>query len=353
MFDKHSIFETTFAGRQLLVETGKTCELSNGSCWVKYGDTVVMANVTASPKPREGIDFLPLSVDFEERMYAVGKIPGGYLKREGRPSEKSVLTSRVVDRPMRPLFPKDMRNDVALVMTVLAADPEVPPEIIGMIGASIAVSISDIPWNGPIGGISVGLVDGEIVLMPGAAERAKSDLQLTISSSKRKVVMIEAGANEVDDETMLRAIEAGHAEITSTLIPFIEDIVAKIGKKKFVVESSKIPGELFDSIKEFAIDRVRFALDTDDKNVREERLQPVKDDIHARYDRHEKNENEEAEQADPAVVDMCIYKLQKFVVRKWLLEEGKRVDGRGMDEMRPLAAEVEVLPRVSPPHHCR
>lgn len=346
MFDNHSIFETTFAGRQLLVETGKTCELSNGSCWVKYGDTVVMANVTASPKPREGIDFLPLSVDFEERMYAVGKIPGGYLKREGRASEKAILTSRVVDRPMRPLFPKDLRNDIALVMTVLAVDPEVPPEIIGMIGASIAVSISDIPWNGPIGGISVGLVDagspggGEIVLMPNAEQRAKSDLQLTVSSSERKVVMIEAGANEVDDETMLRAISAAHAEITSSLIPFIKDITAKIGKKKFEIEKKEIekdmPLFLFDNIKNFAVDRVRFALDTDDKNVREARLQPVKDDIHANFDNI----------ADVVLVDECIYNLQKFVVRKWLLEEGKRVDGRGMDELRPLAAEVEILPRV-------
>ena len=319
MFDNHSIFETTFAGRQLLVETGKTCELSNGSCWVKYGDTVVMANVTAAPKPREGIDYLPLSVDFEERMYAVGKIPGGYLKREGRASEKAILTSRVVARPMRPLFPKDLRNDIALVMTVLAVDPEVPPEIIGMIGASIAVSVSDIPWDGPIGGISVGLVDDEIVLMPNAAQRAKSDLQLTVSSSEHKVVMIEAGANEVDDETMLRAIEAAHAEITASLIPFIKDITAKIGKKKFEIEKKKIekdvlpaglpPLFLFDNIKNFAIDRIRFALDTDDKNVREARLQPVKDDIHVNFDNI----------ADVVLVDECIYNLQKYVLRKWLM----------------------------------
>ena len=207
MFENYKTFKTTFAGRELMVETGKVCGLANGSCWVHYGETVVMVNVTASAKPREGVDFFPLAVDYEEKLYAVGKIPGGYLKREGRPSEKAILNSRVVDRPMRPLFPKDMRNDVAIVMTVLAVDPETQPEIIAMIGASIAVSISDIPWNGPIGGISVGLVDGEIVLMPDAEQRAKSDLQLTVASSEKKVVMIEAGANEVDVALKLRTIE--------------------------------------------------------------------------------------------------------------------------------------------------
>ena len=190
MFENYRVFKTMFAGRELTVETGKVCGLANGSCWVRYGETVVMVNVAASAKPRDGVDFFPLSVDYEEKLYAVGKIPGGFLKREGRPSEKAILTSRVVDRPMRPLFPKDMRNDVAITMTVLAVDPDCSPEILGMIGASIAVSISDIPWNGPIGGISVGLVDGEIVLMPNLEQRSKSDLNLTVASSEKKVVMI-------------------------------------------------------------------------------------------------------------------------------------------------------------------
>ncbi|MBQ5417904.1 MAG: polyribonucleotide nucleotidyltransferase, partial [Oscillospiraceae bacterium] len=212
MFEEHRVFKTMYAGRELTVETGKTCGLSNGSCWVTVGETVVMANVTASVKPREGIDFFPLSVDFEERLYSIGKIPGSFTKREGKPSEKSILTSRMVDRPIRPLFPKDMRNDVSVVMTVLSVDPDNQPEILGMIATSIAIAISDIPWNGPIGGISVGLVDGEIVFNPTLEQRAHNDLNLTVAGTAEKVVMIEAGANEIDDETMLNAIIAGHTE---------------------------------------------------------------------------------------------------------------------------------------------
>ena len=222
-FDKHRIFKTMFAGRELTVETGKTCELSNGSCWVHYGDTVVMANVTASVKPREGVDFFPLSVDYEEKLYAVGRIPGSFTKREGKPSEKAILTSRMVDRPIRPLFPKDMRNDVSVVMTVLSVDPDNSPEIVGMIAASVAIAISDIPWNGPIGGISVGLVDGQIVLNPTLEQRAHNDLNLTVAGTAEKVVMIEAGANEVDDDTMLQAIIEGHTEIKK-IVAFISDI---------------------------------------------------------------------------------------------------------------------------------
>ena len=338
MFENYRTFKTTFAGRELMVETGKVCGLANGSCWIHYGETVVMVNVTASPKPREGVDFFPLAVDYEEKLYAVGKIPGGYLKREGRPSEKAILTSRVVDRPMRPLFPKDMRNDVAIVMTVLAVDPETQPEILSMIGASIAVSISDIPWNGPIGGISVGLVDGEIVLMPDAEQRAKSDLQLTVASSEKKVVMIEAGANEVDDDTMLKAIMAGHEEINRSLIPFIKEIQAAIGKPKFSFPSMEIDHNLIDALMEEFGEQVKFALDTDDKNVREARLQPIKDAIHEKYDVIYPDQG--------AMIDEAIYKLQKVIVRRWLLDEQKRVDGRGMDDMRPLAAEVGLLPRV-------
>ena len=338
MFENYKVFKTTFAGRELSVETGKTCGLANGSCWVRYGESVVMVNVTASEKPREGVDFFPLSVDYEEKLYSVGKIPGSFLKREGRPSEKAILTSRVVDRPMRPLFPKDMRNDVSIVMTVLAVDPDTQPEIIAMIGASIAVSISDIPWNGPIGGISVGLADGEIVLMPDAEQRAKSDLQLTVASSEKKVVMIEAGANEVDDDTMFNAIMKGHEEIVKSLIPFINSIKDEIGKPKFTFESMDVDHDLFEDIQNKYTDKVKFALDTDDKNVREARLQPIKDEIHAEYD--------EQYPEQIGMIDECIYKLQKVIVRRWLLDEQKRVDGRGMNDMRPLAAEVALLPRV-------
>ena len=335
-FDNYRVFKTMFAGRELVVETGKTCELSNGSCWVRYGETVVMANVTASVKPREGVDFFPLSVDYEERLYSVGRIPGSFMKREGKPSEKAILTSRVVDRPIRPLFPKDMRNDVSVVMTVLAVDPDNSPEIVGMIATSIAISISDIPWNGPIGGISVGLVDGEIVLNPTLEQRARNDLNLTVAGTKDKVVMIEAGANEVDDDTMLNAIIAGHTEIKK-LVDFISDIQAQIGKKKFEFESMEVDHDMFDAIEEFAADRVKVALDTDDKNKREEMLNPIKDDIHAKFD--------EIYPEKTAMIDECIYKLQKKIVRNWLYE-GKRVDGRGIDDIRPLAAEVGVLPRV-------
>ena len=335
-FDNYRVFKTMYAGRELTVETGKTCELSNGSCWVKYGETVVMANVTASVKPREGIDFFPLSVDYEERLYSVGRIPGSFMKREGKPSEKAILTSRVVDRPIRPLFPKDMRNDVSVVMTVLAVDPDNSPEIVGMIATSVAISISDIPWNGPIGGISVGLVDGEIILNPTLEQRARNDLNLTVAGTMDKVVMIEAGANEVDDDTMLDAIIKGHEEIKK-IVAFINDIRSQIGKKKFEFESMEVDHDMFDAIEEFAADRVKVALDTDDKNKREEMLNPIKDDIHAKFD--------EIYPEKTAMIDECIYKLQKKIVRNWLYE-GKRVDGRGLDDIRPLAAEVGVLPRV-------
>ncbi|MBQ8568019.1 MAG: polyribonucleotide nucleotidyltransferase, partial [Oscillospiraceae bacterium] len=336
MFDNYKVFKTTYAGRELVVETGKTCELSNGSCWVRYGDTVVMANVTASVKPREGIDFFPLSVDFEERLYSVGRIPGSFMKREGKPSEKAILTSRMVDRPIRPLFPKDMRNDVSVVMTVLSVDPDNSPEIVGMIATSIAISISDIPWNGPVGGISVGLVDGEIVLNPTLEQRGRNDLNLTVAGTAEKVVMIEAGANEVDDDKMLEAIIAGHTEIKK-IVEFISDIQKQIGKKKFEFESMEVDHDMFDAIEAFAAERVKVALDTNDKNIREERLNPIKDDIHAKFD--------EEYPEKIGMIDECIYKLQKKIVRNWLYE-GKRVDGRGIDEIRPLAAEVGLLPRV-------
>ena len=336
MFDNHKIFKTTFCGRELTIETGKTCELSNGSCWVRYGDTVVMANVTASEKPREGVDFFPLSVDYEERLYAVGRIPGSFMKREGKPSEHAILTSRCVDRPIRPLFPKDMRNDVAVVMTVLAVDQDCQPEICGMIGTSVAISISDIPWNGPIGGISVGLIDGEIILMPTKEQRAVSDLNLTLAGTAEKIVMIEAGANEVPDDLMLECILKGHEEIKK-LVAFIDEIRKEIGKPKFTFESMEVDHDLFDAIAAFARKDVEYALDTNDKNVREARLLPIKNAIHEKFDA----ENE----SRIPMIDECIYKLQKTIVREWLYR-GKRVDGRQIDEIRPLAAEVGILPRV-------
>ncbi len=336
MFENYRTFETTYAGRPIVVETGKTCELSNGSCWVRYGETVVMANVTASAKPREGVDFFPLSVDYEERLYSVGKIPGSFTKREGKPSEKAILTSRCVDRPIRPLFPKDMRNDVSVVMTVLAVEPDNSPEIAGMIATSIAISISDIPWNGPVASINVGLVDGEIVLNPTLEQRAKTDLVLTVAGSAEKIVMIEAGANEVPEDKMLECILAGHEEIKK-MVSFIDDIRKEIGKPKFAFESMDVDHDMFDAIEAFAADRVKVALDTNDKTVRDARLAPIIDDIHAKFD--------EVYPEKIAMIDECIYKLQKKIVRAWLYE-GKRVDGRGIDEIRPLAAEAGVLPRV-------
>ncbi|MBD5143127.1 MAG: polyribonucleotide nucleotidyltransferase [Ruminococcus sp.] len=341
MFENYRTFETTYAGRPLVVETGKTCELSNGSCWVRYGETVVMANVTASAKPREGVDFFPLSVDYEERLYSVGKIPGSFTKREGKPSEKAILTSRMVDRPIRPLFPKDMRNDVSVVMTVLAVDPDCSPEIAGMIATSIAISISDIPWDGPIAGISVGLIDGEIVLNPTKEQREHNDLNLTVAGSAEKIVMIEAGANEVDEKTMLHAILTGHEEIKK-MVAFISDMQAQIGKPKFAFESQEIPHEMFDTVENLVGEKVKFALDTNDKNIRDARLKPIIDEVHEQLD---EQYTEQYGETAVAKLDECLYKLQKKIVRNWLYN-GKRVDGRGIDEIRPLSAEVGLLPRV-------
>ena len=333
----YRVFETTFAGRKLTVEMGKMCVLSNGSCLVRYGETVVLANVTMSAAPREGIDFFPLSVDFEEKIYSVGRIPGSFLRREGRPGESAILSSRVVDRPMRPLFPKDMRNDVSIVMTVMSVDPDCDPQIVGMLGAIIATCASDVPFNGPIGGISVGLVDGEIVLMPNAEQQKKNKLDLTLVCSKEKVVMIEAGAQEVPEDTMLQAIKTGHEEIKK-FIDFVDEIVAEVGKPKYDFQHIEVDHDMFESIKEFAIDKVKAALDTDDKVARDNRLQPIYEEVHAKFD--------ELYPEQTAMIDECMYKLQKFVVRRWLLDEGKRVDGRGINEIRPLSAEVGLLPRV-------
>ncbi len=337
MFENHRIFETTIAGRPFKVEVGKMCGLSNGSALISYGETTVLCNVTASGKPRDGIDFFPLSVDFEEKLYAVGRIPGSFIRRESRPTENAILASRVVDRPMRPLFPKDMRNDVTIVMTVMSVDPDCSQVIAGMIGASIVTAISDIPFNGPIGGVSIGLCDGEIVINPTAKERETSQMEVTLAATREKIVMIEAQANEVCDDTMLAAIEKGHEEIKK-IIDFIDSIVSEIGKEKFTFTSMEVDADLYNAIKEFAIDKIKVALDTDDKNVRDARMAPITDEINEKF-LSEEGDNKGA-------IGECIYKLQKYIVRRWLLDEGKRVDGRGIDDIRPLDAQVSLIPRV-------
>ena len=337
MFPNYRTFKTTLAGRELVVETGKMAQLASGSCLVRYGETVILCNATASAAPRDGIDFLPLSVDFEERLYSVGKIPGSFLKREGRPSEKAILTSRVIDRPIRPLFPKDLRNDVVLSLTVMSVDPDNSPEIAAMIGASIALTISDIPWNGPIAGVFVGLVDGRIVINPTEEQRGRSELELTVAGSREKVVMIEAGAKEVDDDTMLEAILKAH-EAIKPVIEFIDSIREAVGKPKFDYPSCEVDHDLFDKIEAMVGADVEKALYTDDKRIRDAALKPI-------YERvFEELGEEYAEQT--AMINECLYKLQKKIVRRWLLEEQKRVDGRRMDEIRPLAAEVGILPRT-------
>ena len=337
MFENYKVFNYTYAGRPLTVETGKVAGLANGSCMIHYGDTVILACATSSAKPRDGIDFLPLSVDYDEKMYAVGKIPGGFLRREGRPSEKAILTSRVIDRPIRPLFPKDLRNDVALTLTVMSVDEDCSPEITAMIGASIALSISDIPWNGPIGGAFVGLVNGEVVINPTAEQRKESTLELTVAASEKKVVMIEAGAKEVPDDVMFDAIMKGHEAIKDLLV-FINGIIAEIGKPKFEYPSCELDHDMFDKIFDFCEKDVMEALDTDDKTVRDAKMQPIIDRI---------SETFSEEYPDLAVVlPELIYKIQKKIVRRWLLVDKKRVDGRSMDQIRPLAAEVALLPRV-------
>ena len=337
MFENFKRYETDFAGRPLVIETGKMAQLANGECLVRYGDTVVHVAATASAKPRDGIDFFPLSVDFEEKLYSVGKIPGSFLKREGRPSEKATLTCRVIDRPIRPLFPKDMRNDVAIVCTVMSVDQDCSPEIAAMVGTSIALTISDIPWSGPISGVSVGLVDGEFVINPTAAQRKVSEMAVTVASTTERIAMIEAGANEVSDEVMYNGIMAGH-NANQHILQFIQGIQAEIGKEKFDYPSNEPEPEMFEAVKAFAEADVRAAMDTDDKTVRDARLRPVYDKVHERFD------PEYPEQE--AKIDECLYKTQKYVVRRWLLDEQKRVDGRGMDDMRPLAAEVALLPRT-------
>ncbi len=336
-FKDFRTFETTLAGRPLVVEVGKMAQLAGGSCLIRYGETEVLCTATMADKPREGVDFFPLSVDFEEKLYAVGRIPGSFQRREGKASEKATLASRVIDRPIRPLFPKDMRNDVGVVATVMSVDPDCFLVITAMIGVSVAISISAIPWDGPISGVSVGLVNGEYVINPTEAQREVSEMAVTVASTKDLVAMIEAGANEVSNDDMFDGIMYAH-KVNQEIVKFIEDITAEVGKEKIAFESNDPAPEMFEAIKEFAIDDVKVALDTDDKRVRDEALRPIYDAVHAKFD--------EIYPEEIAKIDDCLYKLQKFIVRRWLLDEGKRVDGRGIDEIRPLNAEVDLLSRV-------
>lgn len=337
MFNNFKVFETTFAGRKLTVETGKMAQLTNGHCVVRYGETAVMTNVTASRTPREGVDFFPLSVDFEEKMYAVGKIPGGYTKREGKPTEAAILTSRMIDRPIRPLFPGDLRNDVSVVNTVLSNDQDNDPGICALVGTAVALSISDVPWNGPIAGVWLGLKeDGTFLINPTVEERKDSIMHVTVAGTKEKIVMIEAGANEVPEETMLEGLKYAHSVIKE-MCEFIISIQAEIGKPKMEYESHDINHEIYDKIKETEYANIQHALDTDDKNVRDERIGVITDRI---------LETMGEEYPDLATeLEEIMYKMQKEIVRAWLYE-GRRVDGRGLNEIRPLAAEVDLLPRV-------
>ena len=336
-FKDFKTFETTLAGRPLVVEVGKMAQLAGGSCLVRYGETEVLCTATMADKPREGVDFFPLSVDFEEKLYSVGRIPGSFQRREGRASEKATLASRVIDRPIRPLFPKDMRNDVGVVATVMSVDPDCSPEITAMIGVSIAISISEIPWDGPISGVSVGLVDGKFVINPTEAEREVSEMAVTVASTCDLVAMIEAGANEVSNDDMYDGIMYAH-KVNQEVVEFIRGIQAEVGKAKIDFPSNDPAPEMFEAIKEFAIEDVKVALDTDDKRIRDERLRPIYDAVHEKFD--------EVYPEEIAKIDDCMYKLQKYIVRRWLLDEGKRVDGRGIDEIRPLNAEVDLISRA-------
>ena len=337
MFENARTFSMDLCGRPLVIETGKLGQLAGGSCMARYGDTAVFCAVTASAKPRDGIDFFPLSVDFEEKLYSVGRIPGSFMRREGRPTEKAILASRMIDRPMRPLFPKNMRNDVSIVCTVMSVDPDCSPEITGMIGASCAIAISDIPWNGPVGGVIAGYVDDQIVINPDSEQQKRSRMHVTVVSTDKKVAMIEAGADRIPDDVMFDAIMKAH-EVNQSIVNFINGIVAEIGKPKFEFEDCEPDHDMFEAIKDFAIEKVRYAMDTDDKRIRDERLQPIYDEVHAKFD--------EIYPEQESVINECMYKLQKFVVRSWLINDKKRVDGRGIDEIRPLAAEVGLLPRA-------
>ena len=335
-FPHYHKYTMDLAGRPLTLEVGKLAELANAAVMVTYGETSVLCCVTAAPRPRDGIDFFPLSVDFEEKLYAVGRIPGSFNRREGRPGEKGILTSRVIDRPIRPLFPHDFRNDVSVMCTVMSVDHDCSPEIAALIGTSAALAISDIPWNGPVGALKVGLVDGELVLNPNSEQRKVSDLDVTVVSTGKKVVMIEAGANQVDNDTMYRAIQLAHQE-NQKQVALINQMVSEIGKPKFDYPHADFNQELFDKIVADFMDEAKAAMDTDDKNVREARWNEMIQHWHEKY-------LEEYPDMDQYLEEFT-YKFQKKIVKAWLLE-GHRVDGRQKNEIRPLSAEVGVLPRV-------
>ena len=335
-FPGYHKYEMELAGRPLTMEVGKLAELANAAVMVGYGDTRVLCCVTAAPRPRDGIDFFPLSVDFEEKLYSVGRIPGSFNRREGRPGEKGILTSRVIDRPIRPLFPSDFRNDVSVMCTVMSVDHDCTPEIAALIGTSAALAISDIPWNGPVGALKVGLVDGKLVFNPDSEERKVSDLDVTVVSTRKKVVMIEAGANEVPNDKMFEAIKSAHEE-NQKIIALIDRMVAEVGKPKFEYPHADFNQELFDKIVADFMDEAKAAMDTDDKNVREARWNAMIEKWHEKY-------LEEYPDMDQYLEEFT-YKFQKKIVKAWLLE-GHRVDGRQKNEIRPLAAEVGVLPRT-------
>ena len=335
-FPHYHKYTMDLAGRPLTLEVGKLAELANAAVMVGYGDTRVLCCVTAAPRPRDGIDFFPLSVDFEEKLYSVGRIPGSFNRREGRPGEKGILTSRVIDRPIRPLFPYDFRNDVSVMCTVMAVDHDCSPEIAALIGTSAALAISDIPWNGPVAALKVGLVDGKLVFNPDAEQRKVSDLDVTVVSTGKKVVMIEAGANEVPNDVMFEAIRSAHEE-NQKQIALIDQMVAEIGKPKFEYPHADFNYELFNKITEDFMDEAKAAMDTDDKNVREQRWNAMIEKWHEKY-------LEEYPDMDQYLEEFT-YKFQKKIVKQWLLE-GHRVDGRQKNEIRPLDAEVGVLPRV-------
>ena len=329
------IFETELCGRPLVVETGQMAQFANGAVLLRYGDTVVLSTATSS-SPRDGVDFFPLSVDYEERMYAIGKIPGGFLRREGRPSEKAILTSRLIDRPLRPLFPDDMRNDVSVNNLVLSVDQDNAPEIAAMLGSSIAVAISDIPWRGPIAGLQVGLVDGEIILCPNLEQSNASDLELTVAGTEEKVCMIEAGAKEVPDEIVLEAIIQGHKEIQK-LCRFIKEIVAEVGKEKFEYTSFAVSSELQSKVHDLYYEQMREAVLAEDKSVRDANIDCILEDLKVKL-----ADNEEELPWAREAIDL----LQKEVVREYLFHEKRRVDGRALDQIRELSCEVDVLPRT-------
>lgn len=335
-FPNHHVFETEIGGRTLTVETGMVAELADAECIVRYGDTVVLTTITCSPIPKAGMDYFPLTIEFEERLYGVGRIPGSFNRREGRPSEKAILTMRLIDRPMRPFFDDELRNDVVITCTALAVDYDNPVEVVASLGAFIATACSSVPWNGPMATTEVAYLNGEYIVNPSCDQRAEAEMFCTIASTAEKVVMIETEAKEVKEDVLLKGIELAH-ETNKKIVAFINSIVEVIGKPKFSFEKAAVNHDLLNDLCEYGMNQIEFALDTDDKNVREERLTAARLDFAEKF--AEKYEDFEEN------IEVCLYKMQKKVVKKWLLA-GKRVDGRGMDEIRPLDAQVAVLPRV-------